>query len=443
MTDSLFWYKLVFMGELLVAEGLFTWKLRRRRFFVLRLAAALAVCALAAFFFPVAAYNAAYASLMFSSLFAVSLLGIKFCFREPWKNVLFCAFLSYTVQHLAFVCYNLIVVAMNLVEAGAIGTYLEEAESNYNVFTALAYVFCYYIIYWLSYLFCGTRIERHKDLSVGSSGLLLLSAAILLVVVLFNAVVVYYSAAHYDRVHLIVSFLSGAVSCVLVLVIQFGLVDNNMLRREMDTVQLLRHQEQEQYALAKENIDIINVKCHDLKHKFAAFRGRLEESEINEMENAVMIYDSIVKTGNEVLDVVLTEKSLTAGKNGIRLTVTADDSDLSFMSRSDQYSLFGNIVDNAFEAVMKLHDEEMRVISLDVHTTGKLLSVHLENYFSGAIRFAGGLPETTKSDKRFHGFGMKSVRMIAEKYGGNVTVRTDGGLFLLDILVPVPARDKD
>ena len=85
----------------------------------------------------------------------------------------------------------------------------------------------------------------------------------------------------------------------------------------------------------------------------------------------------------------------------------------------------------------------MRVISLDVHTTGKLLSVHLENYFSGAIRFAGGLPETTKSDKRFHGFGMKSVRMIAEKYGGNVTVRTDGGLFLLDILVPVPARDKD
>lgn len=162
MTDSLFWYKLVFMGELLIAEGLFTWKLRRRRFFSLRLIVALAVCIGAAFAFPVGYYNAAYASLMFASLFAVSAAGIKLCFREPWKNVLFCAFLSYTVQHLAFVCYNLIVVAFGLVEAGAIGTYLEHAESNYNVFTALAYVFCYYLVYWLSYLFCGTSTRRYK-----------------------------------------------------------------------------------------------------------------------------------------------------------------------------------------------------------------------------------------------------------------------------------------
>lgn len=438
MTDSLFWYKLVFMGELLIAEGLFTWKLRRRRFFALRLIVALAVCIGAAFAFPVGYYNAAYASLMFASLFAVSAAGIKLCFREPWKNVLFCAFLSYTVQHLAFVCYNLIVVAFGLVEAGAIGTYLEHAESNYNVFTALAYVFCYYLVYWLSYLFCGTRIERHKDLSVGSTGLLFLSAVILLVVVLFNAIVVYYSADHYDRVHLVISFLGGAVSCILVLVIQFGLVDNNMLRREMDAVRLIRRREQEQYALAKENIDIINVKCHDLKHKFAAFRGRLEESEIREMENAVMIYDSMVKTGNEALDVVLTEKSLKAGKNGICLTCTADDSDLSFMSRSDQYSLFGNIVDNAMEAVMKLPDPDRRVICLDVRTKGRLLSVHLENYFSGEVKFENGLPVTTKGDRMYHGFGMKSVRMTAEKYGGNVIVRTEGDSFLLDILIPVP-----
>lgn len=442
MVDSLFFYKLVFMTELLIAEGLFTWKLRRRSRFPLRVAAAVAVCYAAAFLYPVLAYNAVYASFMFAALFAVTAAGVKFCYREPWKNVLFCSFLSYTVQHLAFVCYNLAVVSMNLVEAGALGTYLEKAESNYNVFTALAYAFCYYVVYWLSYLFCGTRIVRHEDLSVGNTALLFMSAVVLLVVIMFNAIVVYYSADHYDRTYLVLHFFGGAVSCILVLVIEFALVDKNLIRREMDAVQLLRHQEQEQYALAKENIDIINVKCHDLKHKFAAFRGRLEEEEISEMESAVMIYDSIVKTGNEVLDVVLTEKSLLCGKNGIQLTVTADDSRLSFMSRSDQYSLFGNIIDNAVEAVMKIPDESRRVICLDLRTTGRLLSVHLENYFVGELKFEGGLPQTTKTDVRFHGFGMKSVRMTAEKYGGNVVARTDGDSFLLDIMIPVPAENS-
>lgn len=437
MTSPLFWYKLVFMAELLVAEGLFTYKLKRRSRFCLRLSGSLLVCFAAAFFFPLFYYTAWYASLMFCALFLITLLCIKFCFNESWINVVFCSILSYTVRHLAFVFYNLVVVSFDLVEAGALGTYLEHAETDYNAFTAIAYGACYYITYWLSYLFCGTKIRRYQELTVGNRALLFLASVILLVEILFNAVVVYYSAKHYDKVYLIMSHLGGFVSCLLILVIQFNLFDKNKLKREMDAVQLLRHQEKEQYALSKENIEIINVKCHDLKHKFAAFRGRLEESEIRDMENAVMIYDSIVKTGNEVLDVILTEKSLQCGKNGIQLTCTVDDSDLGFISISDLYSFFGNVIDNAIEAVLKV-EEGKRIICLNVKSNERLLSVHLENYYAGEIIFVNGLPQTTKKDTYFHGFGMKSVKMIAEKYGGNLLMRTDGELFKLDILIPVP-----
>ena len=152
-----------------------------------------------------------------------------------------------------------------------------------------------------------------------------------------------------------------------------------------------------------------------------------------------MIYDSIVKTGNEVLDTILTEKSLKCGKNDIQLTCTVDNSNLDFISISDLYSLFGNIVENAIEAVLKIDDKKKRVICLNVKQTEKLLSVHIENYYAGEITFVGGLPQT-KKDVRFHGFGMKSVRMIAEKYGGNVIARTDGDLFKLDILVPIAGK---
>ena len=430
------------MAELLVAEGLFTYKLKRRSYFPLRIIGAVAACFGLAAAYPILLYNAWYASIMFITLFAFSVLCLKFCYRESWINVLFCGILSYTVQHLAFVLYNLAVVSFNLVEAGALGTYLEKAETNYNAYTAIAYGICYYVTYWISYLFCGTKIERHQDMSIGNTGLLFLSAVILLVDVVFNVVVVYYSEFHFDKTYIVMSYLAAVVSCVLVLVIQFNLFDKTKLKREMDAVQLLRHQEQEQYALSKENIEIINVKCHDLKHKISSLRGRLDEKEIDEMASAVMIYDSIVKTGNEVLDTILTEKSLKCGKNDIQLTCTVDDSDLGFITISDLYSLFGNVVENAIEAVMKLSDKKKRVICLNVRSTEKLLSVHIENYYAGEITFVNGLPQT-KKDVRFHGFGMKSVRMIAEKYGGNVIARTDGDLFKLDILVPVTAKRED
>ena len=169
MLDSLFWYKLVFMGELILAEGLFSWKLRHKSKFYLRLAISILLCLSVAVAYPILAYNSIYASFMFAVLFGVTVPALKFCYNEPWKNVLFCAFLSYAVQHLAFLLYNVIVVSLNLVNAGALGTYLEKVESNYNAFTALAYAHCYYLVYWLSYLFCGTKIQKHKDLNVGST----------------------------------------------------------------------------------------------------------------------------------------------------------------------------------------------------------------------------------------------------------------------------------
>ena len=189
--------------------------------------------------------------------------------------------------------------------------------------------------------------------------------------------------------------------------------------------------------MSKENIDIINIKCHDIKHKLAKFKGRLEEDEIQEIENAIMIYDSQVKTQSEALNIVLTEKSLQCKKNGIQLTCIADQSNFDFMSYSDQCSLFGNIIDNAIEAVMKIEDINRRVVCLNIKSVGKIVSVHIENYFDGKLKFINGLPETTKSDNRFHGYGMKSVKMIIDKYGGNMVVRTNDGLFMLDMMLPV------
>ena len=68
-----------------------------------------------------------------------------------------------------------------------------------------------------------------------------------------------------------------------------------------------------------------------------------------------------------------------------------------------------------------------------------MLLIHVENPYQGGITFEDGLPQTTKADNRYHGFGMRSMRMIAEQYDGVLTANADDGVFSLDVLLPLPA----
>lgn len=115
----------------------------------------------------------------------------------------------------------------------------------------------------------------------------------------------------------------------------------------------------------------------------------------------------------------------------------ADGERLNFMKDVDIYSLFGNALDNAIESTMKLKDKTKRVISLLVSAKADFLTIHMENYYEGCLSFKDGLPQTTKDDKTLHGFGVKSISLLAEKYNGNVSMSTDSDIFILNIIFPL------
>lgn len=439
---QLFWYRLVFMTELLVAEGLFTYKLKKRKHFFLRAAAATVASYAFTFLFPIATFDAFYISVMFFALFAFTVFALAFCYNAPLLSVFFCALAAYTVQHTAYEIYSFIVTVSGL-DVGNTGAYGQSgggAASNENLpFTAIIYADSYAVIYWLAYLFFGTRIRKNADLRINNVYLLVLAALIVVVDIVLNAVVTYRVDADSDMVLVIVTYIYNVLCCVLALLIQFGLLTQKKIEKELDTVHRLWHEDQEHYALTKENIDLINLKCHDLKHQIRRIgrSGKLSDDMIREMESAISIYDSTVKTGNEALDVILTEKSLYCQKNNIKLTCMADGEKLAFMSQADIYSLFGNALDNAVEAVGKLKEEDKRTIGLTVKSSREFLSVSIHNYYDDEIEFEGGLPLTTKDDKRYHGFGMKSIKLITEKYDGELSVVAKNGIFNLNLIFPL------
>ena len=215
------------------------------------------------------------------------------------------------------------------------------------------------------------------------------------------------------------------------------MVNYRHMAQELDIVQGLLYQQKEQYRIAKENIDLINIKCHDLKHQIRSLGEKtVDEGALREIENVVGIYDASVATGNEALDVILTEKSLYCEKNGIRLCCVADGAKLNFMSPADLYALFGNAIENAIESVSRIEDRQKRIINVAVRAAGRLVSIHIDNYFEGEVQIKDGIPVTKKKDTRFHGFGIKSMKYIAEKYDGDFSVSAKEGRFSLNVVIP-------
>ncbi|MCD7918668.1 MAG: ATP-binding protein [Clostridiales bacterium] len=205
----------------------------------------------------------------------------------------------------------------------------------------------------------------------------------------------------------------------------------------------LRRQMEEQYELSRENISIINQKCHDLKHQVSALRlvktSDEREAGLRELEGAVLIYDAIAKTGNEVLDTVLTEKSLLCEKNGISWTCMADGGLLDFMQPVDLYTLFGNALDNAIESSQAVDETEQRTVAVEVRNRHGAAFIQIENYYAQPVRLQDGLPLTTKPDAENHGYGLKSIRSITERYGGVMDIAAEDNIFRLNILIPIPA----
>lgn len=210
------------------------------------------------------------------------------------------------------------------------------------------------------------------------------------------------------------------------------------LQRQRDGVQKLLRESEEQYAAAKRNTELINIKCHDLRHMIRHFQqqGRVDDGIFEELEQAVREYDTEIHTGNPALDVILTEKSIQCAAEGIGFTCMAEASGLSYIAPVDLYVLFGNALENAIEACQKLTDPDKKQISLSIYRAGGFYATQLQNYTEREIEMVGDTPVTDKEDRKNHGFGIKSMRLLAEKYDGELHFRQEGDVVELYLLLP-------
>ena len=224
---------------------------------------------------------------------------------------------------------------------------------------------------------------------------------------------------------------------ILAIALQFGVMERAQLNTNVETMRALVHQQRVQYEASKESAQLINEKYHDLKKLLQSFRGVVPEAQLDRLKNSIAAYERPADSGNEVLDVLLSEKIGICQQRNIVLTCSLGKTDFSFVEELDLYSLFQNALTNAISAVSALPEDVERFITLSAHRDGNMLTIHMENPCREDIEFVEGLPQT-QGDPDWHGFGMKSMVRIAEKYDGTLTAERQGKLFFLDILLLAP-----
>ena len=232
----------------------------------------------------------------------------------------------------------------------------------------------------------------------------------------------------------------SALFALCVLILRTGILEQSRMWEELRTTEELLHAEKKQFENIRSDMDIINMKCHDIRHQLSQYAGKLTEEELKSLKSAIQIYDATLKTGSDILDMLLYKRQGFCQENHIKITCIADGECLSFLSPSDQYSLFNNALENAIEAVLSLPDPEMRIISLIVEQKNGLVSIHVTNYFNRSCTIKDGLPQTTNEDVQHHGYGTQSLRYIVQQYDGRISFETDDSIFYLHILLPQQER---
>jgi hypothetical protein len=434
-------YKMVFVAELLVAEHLFLLHLRKRNHFIWRLIAS-ALLLFACAFIPISPTNPLNLITMFSTILAISILLQWFTYEDSIFNIVFFCIVGYCMQFTAY-CLDNVFVAFSGIKSDIFGVYRDEvfAQNGLAVNYVFAYIFeffIYAVTYYIYYLLYGLNIEKYGETKIDNAFMVIVGIVTFALSVVINAFLVFYVT---DKTVLIAAEFYSVLFCFLIVYLMFTALKKKETEENLKVVTKLLRDSKNNYELSKKNIEMINIKCHDLKHQIRTIgeTNAISREAINEIEDVVSIYDSQINTGNNVLDTILTEKSLYCYRNKIKLTCIADGKALSFLGEVELYALFGNLIDNASHAVKGVEDEDRRYIGISIQQIKGFVTINIHNFYVGNVKFDGeGLPITTRSDKENHGFGYKSISYIVEKYKGTMTIDDQNNLFSVDIIFPTP-----
>lgn len=290
-------------------------------------------------------------------------------------------------------------------------------------------IFLIYLIY--KYMQNQTNIPKKYVLTIGCMAIILF--VLEYYIIDKNATV----ADNRMKIYSIVFFLILIIFLLLIFNLVIKLTENF---NQMQDIALLKLQNEMIIKSEKNTQHIFEMwrtSIHDYKHKIILMKHWIDNGEIESIKQFIdkeneniqqkMFY---VKTGSDVVDVIVNTKQNIAEKKGINFSVNGVMPVSCIVSDIDLVCILGNIIDNAIEACDEQPQKNIEILIKEVK---KLLIISVKNSFRNQLSEE---LKTTKKDRELHGIGIKNIKNIVQKYDGTYEIVKENNEVIATVMIP-------
>ncbi len=183
---------------------------------------------------------------------------------------------------------------------------------------------------------------------------------------------------------------------------------------------------------------------HDIKNLLLVLRSLVEQGENDRALEYIEKLDAMRKesirkydTGNFVADTLISAKATAAEDINTEIVFTGyvpND-----FENVDLVILLSNVFDNALEACEKLDGK--KIITIDSILQKQMWVILVKNPTEKDIKIQNNRITTTKSNKEIHGYGIQNMERIAQKYGGDIKLECEHGIFTAKIMLLLKKKE--
>ncbi|TAH65964.1 MAG: GHKL domain-containing protein [Anaerolineaceae bacterium] len=182
---------------------------------------------------------------------------------------------------------------------------------------------------------------------------------------------------------------------------------------------------------------------HDMRHHLALIGGFLADGDIDKIKDYLAITEVDIDAmtpirycENETVNLILSSFQNRASKADVVLNTEVKLPHSININDTELCALLSNALENAIVAASKMEDNKLRKVYIHAFINNNKLIISTENAYVGSIEMDGELP-LSRSKEPGHGFGIKSMVAIVERHGGLYSFETEGGVFILRIMLPL------
>ena len=365
------------------------------------------------------------------STFIIFLFVFLFAFKCDWKLALFNSLLLVAVMFIAEYIILFLV-------SGVFNLDFYHFENDLIVFAeeAFASKFLYFLLLSIISSFSTKNIKKEGLKS--SIYLTLLPITTFFITIVLRVQTHYFESTMLTNILCVIAEILMFIANVVVFTIHEQSIANQQKIHNMEMLEQKQTINLEYLDILERKDEETKIFIHDIKNNLINIGNLTEEENVKQyIQN---IYDKSneisikAKTKNRLLDVIINKYALICKDKHIKLNTFCLNENLSFISDYDLSAILDNLLGNAVERAEK---EENPYIDLSLESDNKFHKIIIRNSCSAKPIEDNDNLVTTKSNKKIHGYGMKSVLKALNNYSGELEWLYDNNEFKIIILIPM------